>query len=150
MDATAKPLHKFDISGCNSVGFVRWEVAGSNFAGLHRFPGVVRQVWLVGCLLAGLIGFVPVLSAQPDTFGGDPDSSAFILVPQDTDDWTRHFYIGALVGMNISAKFQQSGTFGISGNNPAQGIYDDGYVRTDNAGDPLGHTYYWGTIIRRN
>ena len=111
---------------------------------LHRFPGVVRQVWLVGCLLAGLIGFVPALSAQPDTFGGDPDSSAFILVPQDTDDWTRHFYIGALVGMNISANFSLNGTFGISGNNPALGLFDNGYVRVDNTGDAGGGTTYWG------
>ena len=67
-------------------------------------------------------------------FGGNPDSSAFIRIPPDTDDWTRHFRIGALVGMNISANFTRNGTFGISGNNPAQGIYDDGYVRTGQHG----------------
>lgn len=97
--------------------------------------------WL---LLIGLTNFSSVASAQPETFEGNPDSNAFIWIPSNTDDWTRHFRIGALVGMNISANFSRSGTFGISGNNPAQGIYDDGYVRVDNAGDPLGHTYYWG------
>jgi hypothetical protein len=96
------------------------------------------------CLLAGLMSFRPSVLAQPDTFGGDPDSSAFILIPPDTDDWTRHFRIGALVGMNISANFGMSGTFNISGNNPSQGIYDDGYVRRDQTGDPGGYTGYWG------
>ena len=96
------------------------------------------------CLLAGLAGFAPAVRAQPDTFGGNPDSYAFIPIPSDTDDWTRHFRIGALVGVNISANFSRNGTFGISGNNPAQGIYADGYVRTDNTGNAGGQTAYWG------
>jgi hypothetical protein len=37
-----------------------------------------------------------------------------------------------------------SGTFGISGNNPSQGLFDDGYVRTDNTGNAGGQTAYWG------
>jgi hypothetical protein len=90
------------------------------------------------------MGFVPTVPAQSDSFGGDPHSSAFIRIPSDTDDWTRHFRIGALVGMNISANFSRNGTFGISGNNPAQGIFDDGYVRTDNTGNAFGQTGYWG------
>ena len=84
----------------------------------------------------------PVAPAQPDV-DGNPDSSAFIRIPKDTDDWTRHFRIGALVGMNISANFNQNGLFNISGNNPANGIYDDGYVRPDQNGDP-NYTSYWG------
>jgi hypothetical protein len=64
--------------------------------------------------------------------------------PSDTDDWTRHLRVGALVGMNISANFSMNGTFGVSGNNPAQGIFDDGYVRVDNTGDVGGGTTYWG------
>jgi hypothetical protein len=99
---------------------------------------------LAWCLLMGLVGFAPAVLAQPDTFGGDPDSNAFIRIPSDTDDWTRHLRIGALLGMNISANFTRSGTFGISGNNPALGIYDDGYVRTDNTGNAGGQTSYWG------
>jgi hypothetical protein len=81
--------------------------------------------------------------AQPETFGGDPDSSRFIRVPKDTDDWTRHFRIGAVVGMNISADFNQSGLFALPGNSAASGIYDDGYVRVDQLGDP-DYTSYWG------
>lgn len=96
------------------------------------------------CLFAGWMGFAPAASAQPEMFGGNPDSSAFIRIPVDTDDWTSHFRIGALVGMNISANFSRNGTFSISGNNPAQGIYDDGFVRTDNTGNAGGQTAYWG------
>ena len=46
--------------------------------------------------------------------------------------------------MNISANFSMNGTFGISGNNPSQGIFDNGYVRTDNTGNAFGQTGYWG------
>ena len=84
---------------------------------------------------------VPRAVAQPE-IDGKPDSSAFIRIPKDTDDWTRHFRIGALVGMNIGASFKENGPFTISGNNPAAGIYDDGYVRPDQTGDGL--TSNWG------
>ena len=94
------------------------------------------------CLACIFPGIAPVASAQPE-IDGKPDSSAFIRIPKDTDDWTRHFRIGALVGMNIGASFKENGTFNISGNNPASGIYDDGYVRPDQTGDPS-YTSYWG------
>lgn len=118
---------------------------GNVRAGLRRLLRL-RHRGCSGCsfwcvLLA--VGFARVVLAQPDTFEGNPDSSAFIWIPKDTDDWTRHFRIGAVVGMNISANFSRSGTFGISGNNPAQGIYDNGYVRPDQDGD-TGFTTYWG------
>jgi hypothetical protein len=59
----------------------------------------------------------------------------------DDDDWTRHFRIGAMVGLNISANFSTKGTFNI---NKPPGVYDDGYVRTDNTGNAFGQTGYWG------
>jgi hypothetical protein len=98
--------------------------------------------WFLCCLIFGpaLVAFNA--SAQPDV-DGNPDSSAFIKIPSDTDDWTRHFRIGAMVGMNISANFSMKGNFNVSGNNPAHGIYDDGYVHTDQTGDP-NYTGYWG------
>ncbi len=99
--------------------------------------------WFAWCLVGGLAGMAMHALAQPEVYG-NPDSSAFIRISSDADDWTRHFHIGALVGMNISANFSMNGAFGISGNNPAQGIYDDGYVREDNTGDPGHRTYYWG------
>jgi hypothetical protein len=122
--------------------FIRKVRAGSRR--LLHFNCSTRHIGFVWCLLAGLVGFAPAVLAQPDTYGGNPDSSGFLRIPSDTDDWTRHFRIGALVAMNISANFSMNGTFGISGNNPAQGIYDDGYVRVDNTGDVGGGTTYWG------
>jgi hypothetical protein len=115
----------------------------SRLAGLQRFKWATRHIWFAWCLSAGLLGYASAVSAQPDSFGGNPDSYAFLRIPSNTDDWTRHFHIGVLVGMNISANFSRNGTFGISGNNPAQGIYDDGYVRPDQNGDP-NNTSNWG------
>lgn len=95
------------------------------------------------CLAGGFLGASPAASAQPETFGGNPDSYKFIRIPSDTDDWTRHFRLGALVGMNISANFNENGLFNVSGNNVANGIYDNGYVRPDQTGDP-NYTSFWG------
>jgi len=107
-----------------------------------------------GCLICAFTGFTMYVSAQSslgslptpsaETFEGNPDSSAFIRIPPDTDDWTRHFRIGLLVGMNINASFNENGVFNISGNNTADGIYDDGYVRADQTGNAGGYTGYWG------
>jgi hypothetical protein len=93
------------------------------------------------------MGVALAASAQSDSadlFGGDPSKYSFLWIPSDTPDWTRHFHIGAVVGMNISANFSMNGTFGISGNNAAAGIYDDGYVRVDQTGNNGGYTSYWG------
>ena len=98
-------------------------------------------------LLACFAGAVLVAHAQSDsvtTFGGDPQSSSFLWIPSDTDDWTRHFRIGAMVGLNISASFNEHGLFNVSGNNPANGIFDNGYVRTDSSGNDFGYTSNWG------
>jgi len=71
-------------------------------------------------------------------------SRNFILIPPHSEDWTRHFQMGAIAALNISAKFHESGDFKISGNDPQHGIYDDGYVRTDDTGNAGGYTGYWG------
>jgi hypothetical protein len=81
-------------------------------------------------------------SSSPDTFGGNPDSSGFIRIPPDTDDWTRHLRIGAMVGMNINANFNEKGLFNIPGNNAANGVYNDGYVHP--SGNAFGTTTDWG------
>jgi hypothetical protein len=113
-------------------------------------------------------------SAQTQSPGQNPDTNAPVVIPPDAslgqpqpgvqpqpagdhwadyfriqkvtedDDWTRHFRIGAVVAMNISANFSMKGTFNIPGNNAANGIYDDGYVLTDNKGNAFGQTGYWG------
>ena len=67
----------------------------------------------------------------------------------ENDDWTRHFRIGAMVGLNISANFSTKGTFNIPGNNAANGIYDDGYVRTDNTGNAFGYNRLIGVTTMR-
>jgi hypothetical protein len=102
-----------------------------------------KAAWLAlagACLAAG-----SKASAQSSQFGGDPTSSAFIRIPDNTDDWTRHFRLGAVVGLNIGAKFGLSGNynFGVNGGASKPGVYDDGYVLTDKSGDP-NYTSYWG------
>ncbi len=94
-----------------------------------------RFAW---CLAVFLAGLALRASAQPEAYG-NPDSSAFIRIPSDADDWTRHFHIGAMVGMNISASFNMAGALNV--NRPA-GIYDDGYVHP--SGNAFGTTTDWG------
>jgi len=105
-----------------------------------RFMSTRFRPWFARCLVGCLTGLAWHASAQPDVYG-NPDSSAFIRIPKNADDWTRHFHIGALVGMNINASFSMNGNFNV---NRPPGVYDDGYVRVDNTGDPGGRTYYWG------
>ena len=97
-------------------------------------------LWLAICWIAGLVQ--PAI-AQPEIYG-DPDSSRFILIPPDADDWTKHFRLGALVGLNISSDFKMNGNFNVSGNKSQNGVYSDGYVLPDSqtAGD--GYTANWG------
>jgi hypothetical protein len=113
-------------------------------------------------------------SAQTQSPGQNPDTNAPVVIPPDAslaqpqpgvqpqpsgehwadffriqkvskdDDWTRHFRIGAMAGMNISANFSMKGQFNIPGNNAANGNYDDGYVLTDNTGNAFDQTGYWG------
>ena len=97
---------------------------------LHAF-----SAW---CLGGCFLGIALPASAQPEV-DGKPDSSAFIRIPRETDDWTRHFRIGAIVGMNISASFNDSGAFSV--NSPA-GVYDNGYVHP--SGNAFGTTTDWG------
>jgi hypothetical protein len=97
--------------------------------------------WLV-CCLAGMTLTAAAQSDSTDTFDGDPSKNSFLWIPPDTDDWTRHFHIGGVVGLNISANFTTSGQFNISGNNAAAGNYDDGYVHPGN--NAFGQTGSWG------
>jgi hypothetical protein len=115
-----------------------------HFVRNNRFHGLFA--W---CLVCCFTGIAPAASAQSDlwfsgsssmdTFGGNPDTDAFIRIPSDTDDWTRHFRIGALVGMNISANFKMAGTFNV---NQSAGVYDDGYVHPSDNGF-VGTTTDW-------
>ena len=84
----------------------------------HFARNVRCQVLSAWCLTWCILGVGLVAPAQPEV-DGNPQSSRFIRIPKDTDDWTRHFRIGALVGMNISASFNETGLFNVSGNNVA-------------------------------
>jgi len=95
--------------------------------------------WSLACLLVGITANCMAQTNADAQF----DSSGFVLI-RPGDDWTRHFHVGALVGMNIGAGFHENGLFKISGNNAANGIYDDGYVREDQTGNAGGYTGYWG------
>lgn len=70
---------------------------------------------------------------------------------QITEDWSRHFRLGAQVALNLKADFKIGGQFGVSGSNPGQAntrgkerIFDDGYVRVDDTGNAGGYTTEWG------
>jgi hypothetical protein len=58
-------------------------------------------------------------------------------------NWSSHLSLGAAVGLNISAKFNESGMFNLPGSGLANGVYDDGYVHLDNSGDTQ-YTSNWG------
>jgi hypothetical protein len=96
-----------------------------------------------GCLLACFAGFAWAAAAQTTNEPGWESYFRLHKVTAD-DDWTRHFRVGAAVGLNISASFNEHGLFNLSGNNVANGIYDDGYVREDQTGNAGGYTSYWG------
>jgi hypothetical protein len=109
------------------------------------------------------------LAAQTQSPGQNPNSNAPVVIPPDTllqpqpgvqtqpssdiwdrwgiqkvsenDDWTRHFRIGAMVGLNISANFNVKNPIAFSGKGAAQGNYDDGYVHPSGNGP---YTSDWG------
>jgi len=107
------------------------------------FPPKPFQRWLLCCLS----GTALVATAADDTNAPVSTLEKYFglhkVSPED-DDWTRHFRLGAVVGLNINASFKEHGNFNVSGNNPAAGIYDNGYVRTDATGNAGGGTSYWG------
>jgi hypothetical protein len=123
-------------------------------------------VWCLSCCFTGV---ALIASAQTQSPGQNLNSNAPVVIPPDTpvqpqpsvqpqpatdtwdrwgiqkvskdDDWTRHFRIGAMVGLNISANFNTKGTFNI---NKLPGVYDDGYVLPDNMGTAFNQTGNYG------
>src|SRR5690242_5012164 len=77
------------------------------------------------CACGAFIAMVPEAQAQYDP------------------DWLFHVRAGVLVGMNIKANFSTHGQFDIAENLPS-GVYDDGYVHTDQTGNAGGLTSNWG------
>jgi hypothetical protein len=123
----------------------------------------------VWCLALGCTALALAASAQTPPAGPNPDLTAPIAVPPDVqsppptaapappaaetwdrasgfqklpdDEWTRHFRVGAMVGMNISASFNLKNNLTLSGKNAAAGTYDDGYVHPSGGGP---YTSDWG------
>jgi hypothetical protein len=87
------------------------------------FTKSVTTKWL--CAVTGLVSLTSVAQAQYDP------------------DWLFHVRAGALIGLNIKANFSANGQFNLAENLPA-GVYDDGYVHTDQTGNAQGLTSYWG------
>lgn len=102
------------------------------------------QTIVAGCVTACAASWALSAHAQEDTFGGYPGTNALIRIPANTDDWTRHFRVGGVAGMNIKANFSINGNnLGINGSNPGAGIFNDGYVQKDQSGDTV-YTSNWG------
>lgn len=103
------------------------------FPQLQR-PSARCPIWIV------LLSFALAASASAQNDGETGFDRYFGLQQvSDNDDWTRHFRIGAVVGLNVSANFKEGGVFNIAGNN---GSYADGYVRQNQPGSS--YTSDWG------
>jgi hypothetical protein len=97
------------------------------------------------CLLPCFAGFTVAAVANDQSEQDAFDQYFGLKEPSDNySDWTGHLSIGAMVGLNINANFKEGGLFKIPGNNTANGVYNDGYVRTDATGNNGGYTTYWG------
>lgn len=59
-------------------------------------------------------------------------------------DWTKNFRVGALTGIGIKGNIKLRGQTALNNGNTTPGVYDDGYVRTDDTGNAQGYTSYWG------
>lgn len=96
----------------------------------------------VGCLTFVLIEFTVALPAPAQDDGESGFDRYFGLQKvSNDDDWTRHFRVGAVVGLNVSANFNENGVFNVSGNN---GTYANGYVHPDPANPGDAYTRDWG------
>ncbi|MBL9171656.1 MAG: hypothetical protein JNN07_28260 [Verrucomicrobiales bacterium] len=97
---------------------------------------------------------LPSSSTQSRWFSGGLAALCIGTPPamaQITEDWSRHFRLGAQVALNLKADFKIGGQFGVSGSNPGsvgtrgqERIFDDGYVRVDDTGNAGGYTTEWG------
>ncbi len=84
----------------------------------------------------------PGMTAQGQPVPSENTGRFYPFERLSPDDWSRHFRLGALLGLNISADFKMSGNFGVGGTPP--GVYSDGYVQADNTGNAGGFTSNWG------
>ncbi|MDR3457972.1 MAG: hypothetical protein P4N60_11040 [Verrucomicrobiae bacterium] len=114
----------------------------------HTLPSWVVAYCCAGVAMNALAqtnSAAPPVPAKPGASKAkdDPEGSRnqnFILIPPHSEDWTRHFQVGAIMAFGIDAKFHEHGNFLV---NHGAGVYDDGYVHPDEIGDPK-VTSYWG------
>ncbi|MCL4788390.1 MAG: hypothetical protein KJ070_16600 [Verrucomicrobia bacterium] len=107
-------------------------------------------MWTAAAVLAGSSGSVVAQQTPPPS--DPPPQHVWIDMPMPRlNESTRHFRVGALLGINVKAQFKMSGQFSVSGANPGEPgvsgvdhLYDDGYVLVDDTGNALGLTSYWG------
>lgn len=59
-------------------------------------------------------------------------------------DWTKNFRVGALTGLGVKGQIKLRGQTTLNNGNSTPGVYDDGYVRTDETGNAGGYTSFWG------
>jgi len=110
----------------------------------NRINTQVRVAVATGAWLPLLTGMT--LSAHADINLSEQEAfDRYFRLPTTSQlsDWNQHFSMGAAVGFNISAKFNESGVFNLPGGGLANGVYDDGYVHLDNSGDTQ-YTSNWG------
>jgi hypothetical protein len=114
---------------------------------LRAIRSIPKGYWgtlSLGCLLPCFMGFTVAAVADQSQSEQEAFDHYFGLNSKSDDDgWSGHFSIGAMVGLNINASFKENGLFNIPGQNLANGIYDDGYVRQDATGNS-GATSFWG------
>jgi hypothetical protein len=109
----------------------------------HFIETTPLRRWFPPALFCCVAALAPAVSAQRLTPDEALDQLLGVEPPASDNDWTRHFRLGMVVGLNISAQFRMSGTFAVSGSGTS-GVYDDGYMLRDDTGDAGGYTSYWG------
>jgi hypothetical protein len=105
------------------------------------------QLLFIGCVIGAL-----AVSAMPSAAQmTDEQIAKYFGYDAPHPERLRHFRLGAVVGLNMKAKFSMGGDFSVSGNNPGETgvpgvdhVYDDGFVKVDASGNNDGLTWNWG------
>lgn len=89
----------------------------------------IRNHWSASLQLCGVAGLV---------------FAACHAEAQYDPNWTKNFRIGALTGLGVKGQIKLRGSFTVNGRDPTPGVYDDGYVRTDDTDNAGDLTSFWG------
>jgi hypothetical protein len=101
-------------------------------------------------VIAPVVGALLLSASTADAEWTDEQIGRYFGYDEPHVEWLRHFRLGAVVGINVKAKFSMSGPFA-STSNPGEAdvggvnhVYDDGFVKVDASGNDLGVTGNWG------